>query len=132
MRYRSADAGPVVTIISDETTIAEAVAAWRAAADAHTSRAEAAALALADHAPVAAADTAARDAEQEAAALNEHLDNEERQLRDLTSATTEAAAALIADLLRWTRAPTPRWHTRLYPRRALAVPSVRMAGTPPT
>ena len=104
VRYRSADAGPVVTIISDENTIAEAVAAWRAAADAHTSRAEAAALALADHAPVAAADTAARDAEQEAAALNEHLDNEERQLRDLTSATTEAAAALIADLLRWTRA----------------------------
>ena len=40
---------------------------------------------------------------KEAAALNKQLDNEERQLRDLTSATTEAAATLIADLLQWTR-----------------------------
>ena len=101
---RSTDAGPALTITSDVSMIVEAVSAWRTAADAHTSRAEAAALAVADHAPVAAADKVAHNAAQEAAALNKQLDGEERQLRNLTSATTEAAAVLIADVLQWTRA----------------------------
>ena len=100
----SVDAGPAVTITSDETLIAEAVAAWRAAADAHTSRAEAAALALADHEPVAAAGTAARDAEQKAAALDERLDTDERRLRDLTGTTEAAKASLISTLQQWTSA----------------------------
>ena len=99
---QSVDAGPVVTITSDETSIAEAVATWRRAADMHTSRAEAAALALADHEPVAAADTAACKAEQKVAALDERLDADERRLRDLTGTTETAMGVLIGELLQWT------------------------------
>jgi hypothetical protein len=98
------DAGPAVAITSDETLITGAVASWRSAADAHTSRAEAAALALADHEPVAAAGTAARTAEQKAAALEERLDADQRRLRDLTAAAAAAAATLISVMLSWTRA----------------------------
>jgi hypothetical protein len=101
---RSVDAGPAVTITSDGTLIAEAVAAWRAAADVHTSRAEAAVVALADHEPVAAADKAAQAAEQKAAELDERLDADERHLRDLTGTTEAAKAGLIGALLQWTSA----------------------------
>ena len=125
------DAGPAVTITSDETLIAEAVAAWRAAADAHTSRAEAAALALADHEPVAAAGTAARAAEQKAAALDERLDTDERRLRDLIGTTEAAKASLISTTSSSGPAPTRLWRIRQRPRQAIAPAlPVKTAGTP--
>jgi len=99
---RSADAGPAVKITSDESLITQEVTAWRAAANAHTGRAEAAALALADHGPVAAADEAAQTAEQKAAALDERIDADERRLRDLTGTTETAKITLIGAVLRWT------------------------------
>jgi hypothetical protein len=96
------DAGPVVAITSDEKPIAEAVMAWRAAADAHTARAESASLALADHEPVAAADALARAAEEKAADLNERLDANEHRLRQLTENAGAAAANLIGEVVEWT------------------------------
>jgi hypothetical protein len=64
--------------------MAQTVVAWRTAADAHTARAEAASLALADHEPVAAAGAVAQAAEDKAAELNERLDADELRLRQLT------------------------------------------------
>ena len=98
----SVDAGPVVTITSDEMPIAQAVVAWRTAAGAHTAHAEAASLALADHEPVAAADTVAQAAEDKAADLNERLDADELRLRQLTENAAAAAAKLIGEVAGWT------------------------------
>jgi Putative exonuclease SbcCD, C subunit len=98
----SIDAGPLVTITSDETLIAQAVKAWRTAADAHTARADIASLALADHEPVAAADTVAQKAEDKAAELDERLDDDERRLRRLTENAAAVAASLIGEVVEWT------------------------------
>jgi len=98
----SVDAGPLVTITSDEKPIAEAVVAWRTAADARTARAETALLALADHEPVAAADTVAQAAEEKAAGLSERLDTDELRLRQLTENTAATAAKLIDEVVEWT------------------------------
>jgi hypothetical protein len=104
---RSADPGPAITITSDQSLIVDAVAAWRTAADVHTGRAEAAALAVTDHKPVAAADKAAEDAEQTVAVLDENLDVGERRLRELTDTASAVAAALVNAVLNWTYANTP-------------------------
>jgi Putative exonuclease SbcCD, C subunit len=98
----SVDAGPLVTMISDEKLIADAVVAWRAAADSHATRAEVASLALADHEPVAAADGMAHTAEQLVAGLNERLDADEGRLRQLIENTAAAAATLIDQVVEWT------------------------------
>jgi SbcC/RAD50-like, Walker B motif len=98
------DAGPLVTITSDEKLIAEAVMAWRSAAAAHTAHAESASLALADHEPVTAADALARAAEEKAADLNERLDTNEQRLRQLTQTAEAAAAKLIGEVVEWTGA----------------------------
>jgi hypothetical protein len=98
----SVDAGPLVTITSDEMPIAQAVMAWRTAADAHTARAEAASLALADHEPVAGADAVAQAAEDKAAELNERLDAGGLRLRQLTENAAAAAVKLIDEVVEWT------------------------------
>ena len=103
----SVDAGPLVTITSDEMPIAQAVMAWRTAADAHTARAEAASLALADHQPVAAASAVAQAAEEKTAELNERLDADEVRLRQLTENAAAAAAKLIGEVVEWTNGNRP-------------------------
>ncbi len=89
---------------TDEKPIAEAVAAWRAAAAAHTARADAVALCLADHEPVAAAEKTASAAELKVAKLDERLDTEELRLRQLEEDAGAAAITLIGKVAEWTGA----------------------------
>lgn len=98
---RTADPGPGLTVTADTSALAALADRWRQVAERAHTQAASAALARADHRPVAeAASTvteAARQAEDAASAFNAH----ESILRRSTQAASSAQTALLNDVAGW-------------------------------